>query len=810
MPVKQSSTNTLHIPELLSPAGNYECALAAIQNGADAVYLGLQKGSARKFAGNFNFDELKDIIQYAHELDVSVFVALNTLLYDSETDAALADAVKSSELGADALILQDLGLASEIVRLKEKGLISPYTALHASTQMSMGTTYAAEFLKKAGFDRLILPRELSINEIRKIAGENILPVECFVHGALCMSFSGQCLMSSYIGERSGNRGDCAQPCRMEYTYKGGKTEEKGYLLSPRDICGLPLLDRIVSTGVSSLKIEGRMKSSTYVALVTNVYRKALDRIKAGTFEEYKKSEMEEDIRNTKAVFSRGEYISGYLLNHLRKTDLTGDGPGRKGLHLGKLLSGPVLLPKKPGMPDGLNIVSVRLACNYIPSAGDGITVRYPDGAVFGGTVNTVSKKDSGTAEIRICSSDFRKYLREMTEGEVFLTSDTLLSEKVSNTFSKGCLNRRIGLQCSFRGMPGEYAVLRISDNRGNTVISQSEMVLEKAGSSPADYASVEKQLKKSGNTPYDINLTEVVTENAFIPVSVLNSLRRDALGKLSEIRKNSHTFPCPHIPVTEQYTLNGIKPGNIKGNTLYFFDEKDFLNSDVSKMKLFNPKMIYIPHTAWENEAAAEACRNTAAKLGAKLIASFPFISLGRELERISKNLESILTGKNESDGVLLTNPGDFILLKKYRNVIENRKVIALDYSFNVTNSCSVKFLDRFGPSVITVSPETVRDSGIDANSVFGTETLIEQVSDGRTVLMRTRHCVISPSGQGCGFCKGLSDASITDNRGAVYKIKPIPGDCQNIILSPGPFRGCSITENHVSLTRIVFDRPVI
>jgi putative protease len=285
------------LPELLSPAGGMESLRAAVENGADAVYMGGRGFNARRNAENFGEGELMEAIAYAHVRGVNVYITMNTLVSDSEMAEAVDAAGRMYEAGADALIVQDLGFAS-LLRRHLPGL-----PLHLSTQ---GTVYSAEgisALAPLGFSRVILARELTLEDIRRAAASPV-PVEVFAHGALCVCTSGQCLMSSFIGCRSGNRGLCAQPCRLPYNLDG----EKGYLLSPKDLCALELLPALVSAGVAALKIEGRMKSPEYVATATRVYRKYLDMCAAGG--EYRVDRA--DLGDLQLAFDRGGFTTGYL------------------------------------------------------------------------------------------------------------------------------------------------------------------------------------------------------------------------------------------------------------------------------------------------------------------------------------------------------------------------------------------------------------------------------------------------------------------------------------------------------------------
>lgn len=257
--------------DLLAPVGDFECLKAAVQNGADSVYFGSTLFSARAFANNFDLENLEKAIIYAKTRGVKTNLTLNTLIKDSEFDDAIELASKAYQFGIDAIIVQDLGLAKKLIQL------FPDLPIHGSTQMTVHNLNGALELQELGFKRVVLSRELSADEIAYICKNSDIEIECFAHGALCISYSGQCLFSSMLGGRSGNRGKCAGPCRLPYDLlENNKKIDSGYLLSTRDLCSLDFIPFFVNAGVDCLKIEGRMKNPEYVATVTRIYRKYID------------------------------------------------------------------------------------------------------------------------------------------------------------------------------------------------------------------------------------------------------------------------------------------------------------------------------------------------------------------------------------------------------------------------------------------------------------------------------------------------------------------------------------------------------
>ncbi len=288
--------------ELLAPAGGMAELIAAVQSGADAVYLGADMFSARAGAGNFDREQLKEAVEYAHFYNVKVHCAINTLIKEKELQSAIDTAIMAAECGVDALIIQDIGLANHLRK------VLPQIELHASTQMTVTSLEGVKYLEKQGFSRVVLARELSMAEIEKIVKGAKAEIEVFVHGAICMSYSGQCLMSSILGGRSGNRGRCAQPCRLCYDLlENGKAIDNAYILSPKDMALVEHLGSLKKIGVASLKIEGRLKSAEYVSAVTGIYRKYIDSCERVS---------REDMAELKNAFSRSGFTDGYYKGKL--------------------------------------------------------------------------------------------------------------------------------------------------------------------------------------------------------------------------------------------------------------------------------------------------------------------------------------------------------------------------------------------------------------------------------------------------------------------------------------------------------------
>lgn len=467
--------------ELLAPAGDRESLIAAVQNGADAVYFGARGFNARRNADNFEGEGLFDAVKYCHARGVRVYVTLNTMTRADETEALERAITEIYLSGADAAIVQDLGVAEAVRR------VAPEMDLHASTQMAVHNRQGVDYLAKRGFARVVLAREMDFSEIADCAGRGIL-LETFAHGALCVSCSGQCLMSSMIGGRSGNRGMCAQPCRMQYRLG----EKEGYLLSTRDLMTVEMLNRFSEAGVSSLKIEGRMRRPEYVAVVTGIYRRALDG----------RGVEERDIEALKQIYNRGGFTTGYAPGIEEQTLMYPARPNNAGVRVGRCdKKGEVTLEADIERGDAVSLrgdIPVRLA------------------GMAGEKVSCPEARKGDVITRYVCEKQMRAARSSYQKERPFFR-----------------LNARLTLAV------GKPASLRVDD--GERTAEVLGAVVQKALKAPADSARLIEQVKKTGGTPYEINDAMVVSDaDAFVPLGEINALRRAALAQLTAARCAVH------------------------------------------------------------------------------------------------------------------------------------------------------------------------------------------------------------------------------------------------------------------------------
>lgn len=778
---------THKVPELLAPAGSFACLKAAVQNGADAVYLGLKTGSARMGAENFTLAELEEAIRYAHIRGVRVYLALNTLLFENEIDAAYETAKNAVRIGVDALILQDLGLAAKICRNRNEFPCE----LHASTQMSIYNESGLNFLKQMGFDRCITARELSVAELTRLCAVQIMDVEVFCHGALCMSLSGQCLLSSFIGGRSGNRGTCAQPCRKKYALDSGRIcTSYAYRLSPSDFAALPHIRALIQAGVHSLKIEGRLKSPAYVAIATRYYRQAIDDLRG--------DDISGKMRDLQLLFGRGNFTSGYLFGKMPFRDITFRSAGRLGVPVGTVKEFPVKLPVPKTMPR--NLIRFRFTVQFdspetAMQAGAGITI-YDIGTeewnvVGGGTVNTVQyRNNSRCAEITVAGT-----LAAPGIGPYILsvTDDAQLRVAAENSLLGE--HKKIQISMKFQAHVGEKPKLELEDALGNKCICTAAAPCAQAVKSPASEGEIRKQLSKLGETPYIAeNIVIDAERGLFLPVSVLNTLRRDCTAQLSELRAKRRPVPVPEpfLPTQEAQPMTG-------GISLFFYHFEQFLSfqecalPEVLRPYRNEPRTYYIPLTAFYAGSASRFTQlekkltQLRSSCNCKIIAYFPYVSLGEALVNVKKELPGILDHFIGTflDGFLCENPGDLAFLRELQAIRANTSpLICCDYSFNAANCCALRLLGRSGVNRAALSPEVAPDCIAGAASIVNPEVVV----GGRIILMRSRHCYID-EGECCGKKLKCMQGkyALKDEYGCKFPILPQKEDCCSILLSHKP-----------------------
>ncbi|MFO0826331.1 MAG: DUF3656 domain-containing protein [Gemmataceae bacterium] len=541
-------TTPRHAPELLAPAGDWEALRAAVANGADAVYFGLSNFNARARAANFDPAELSTVMQFLHTRNVRGFVTLNTLIFSDELPAVTEFVKAVAAAGVDAVIVQDLGLVRLIKQL------APTLPVHASTQMTLTEPRGIAFVRNLGVERVVLARELSLAEIQKVTAATDTPVEVFVHGALCVAYSGQCLTSEALGGRSANRGQCAQACRLPYEMiVDGSARDLGdraYLLSPQDLAAYDHIKPLIDAGVISFKIEGRLKGGPYVAATTQTYRKAIDAaIEHAEFHLSRQEELE-----LAQTFSRG-FTPGFLEGNNHQRLVRGRFPKSRGVRIGKVVGF-----TKHGVKMQL---AERLPVESLIKPGDGVLfdIGKPETAEPGGRVWRVQPvkpvrcpelAEPITVELAF-EANTLEFAAIPTSCDVYRTDDPALRKRLEQTYSQDKPARRVPLAAKLTGELAGSITLTFTDTEGTSATATWSGPLEHATKRPTSPDEMREQLARLGDTPFELAEVEVsLPDGVLVPRSVLNDLRRQAASQLvtkrSEAKRHAIATPAAREP----------------------------------------------------------------------------------------------------------------------------------------------------------------------------------------------------------------------------------------------------------------------
>ncbi len=611
-------------PELLAPAGSMESLKAAIAAGCDAVYLSGKMYGARAFANNFDNDELESAIKLCHLYGIKVYITVNTLIYEDEVESFLEYIEFIHKINVDAVIMQDLGMIDLVRKM------FPNLEIHASTQAHVHNLEGTKFMEQLGLARVVLARETPIELIEEIKKNTNIELEIFVHGALCLSYSGQCLMSSLIGGRSGNRGSCAQCCRQPYDLikNNKKINKDKYLLSTKDLNTLYNIDKLIDIGIDSLKIEGRMKRPEYVYLIVSLYRKAIDSyIKKGRIDI-----KDEDIKEIKKIFNR-QFTKGFIFHEDNNNFTNSYRPNHMGIDIGKVIA------------YENNKVTIKLSDEL--NIGDGIRILGND---VGLTITNIFK--NGKKVISAIKGDIVTIpIKEkvFNDSKVVKTTDIKQLNKINELIQ---IERKISVDISIKLKENKPIQLSVNDGV-NTVIVESEQIIEKALKQPSSKEDILKQINKLGNTIYLVSNINIDYENnLFVPVKVLNELRRKVFNELD----NKRLFVIPFVKKE------------------YHIDIPDF---DVVKKK-----SILINHLEDYEECDEVYVDN---------------IDLYHQIDNATLKIERVLEHLPDYHQRLLV--GEIGSIYKYENIVT-------DFSLNVTNSYTVALLHSLGVDKVTLSYE--------------------------------------------------------------------------------------------------------
>lgn len=727
--------------ELLSPVGDFECLKAAVQNGADAVYFGAGSFNARAFATNFDDEALEKAITYAKLRGVKTNLTLNTLIKNDEMQSAIELAKKAYEFGIDAIIVQDLGLSRYLIKN------FPNLAVYASTQMSVHSLEGVLALQKMGFSRVVLSRELSLQEIEYICKNSDIEIEVFVHGALCISYSGQCLFSSMVGGRSGNRGKCAQPCRLPYELlENDKSIDNGYLLSPRDLCGLEYLPQLVNAGVSCLKIEGRMKTPEYVATVTRIYRKYLDLALSGQSFQIE----EQDKKNLLQVFNRGGFSNGHLAQSANHDLVYTTKSNNMGIFLGTI--------------SNFNPNKGRISFTTVDtvSVGDKISVENRKHETATYTISELMVNDKNIPQaFKGQKIKIGRMKGNISVGDkIYKIADKSLTTTALSTLETE--NRKIDLYCKMVVKKDMPVSIEISDSHSHTVNIVSDLFPATAINSPITSERLTTQICKTNNTPFNFKNVEIdLADGLYIQgISNINELRRQALVQYEE--KVVHSFKRSVSCITANYNVSTSSSfdGNKKISILL-----NILNTNFDYSSLKGVDKIYIPLKYFVLKDFTSTIKTITETFNTYIY--IPTIIRNNYNKLISQNLSNILSSY-KIKGFVVSNIGNLELLKNYQNDYE----FICNYTFNVFNDLTINELPY---DVVTLSPELNKS---DLQKIISTKKS-ELIVYGRTPLMNSNYCLLGKTNKCYTSCEHLCMHStnkkfyLKDRLGFLFRIIP-------------------------------------
>ncbi len=765
-------------PELLAPAGDWDCAKAAVANGADAVYFGLDAGfNARARAANFPLDELPPLIEFLHRHGVRGYVTLNTLAFSNELEPieALVRAIDAA--GTDAVLVQDIGLA-RLIRAAAPGL-----AIHASTQMTLTSAECIAAAASLGIERVVLARELSVREIARIRAETDVPLEVFVHGALCVAYSGQCLTSESFGGRSANRGECAQACRLPYELivDGVKREmgEKRYLLSPQDLAAYALVPELIDAGVVSLKIEGRLKTPEYVANITRHYRQAIDAAMAGRPVEFAPRQVEE----MELSFSRG-FSVGWLRGCDHKALVPAISSAKRGVCVGTVRA------VRPGR--AVVELSGRL------KAGDGVAFEGDRAAneEQGGRVFAMfergrrldGERDAGTVELSF-ANDAVDLARLRSGQAVWKTDDLELTHRLRKSFRGEIRGRDVAVEMTATAGVGRPLGVVATAAGLPPVECETREPLAEAIRHPLTRESLAAQLGRLGGTGFALmRLDAQIDGSPMVPLSVLGELRRQIVAKLEAVRATAVTAqrPRPDEPALPVLRRATARPAEIASPP-----QLSVLCRTLTQLHAalgFGISSLYADfQDIREHRQAVAAARDR----GATIFLATP---------RIQKPGESglfLAMERHAADGILVRNLAalDHFAKRSIRCVA--------DFSLNAANELTVDWLLRRGAERVTPSYDVNRDQLLDLVD-HAPAGLLEVVVHQHMPMFHMEHCVfcavLSPGTNktNCGRPCDTHLVQLRDHVGAVHPLKADVG-CRNTLFNAVPQSGAEVVPALVS-----------
>lgn len=712
--------------ELLAPAGSREALVAAVENGANAIYLAGNAFGARAYASNFDREALREAIHFAHLRKVAIHVTVNTIVADEEM-GPLRDYLRFLyEAGADAVLVQDLGVA----RVAHETV--PDLPLHASTQMSVSSLEGVRALAELGFTRVVLARELSLKEIRHICAHAPVEIETFMHGALCVCYSGQCLMSSMIGGRSGNRGRCAQPCRLPYTLVDEKGQDVlgdkagSYLLSPRDLSTIDVIPDLIEAGVSSLKIEGRMKRPEYVATVVRTYREAIDTYYAG--KGYAVTQEERD--DLAQIFNR-DFTTAYLEGRPGKAMMSDRRPNNRGLLIGRVTA----------YDWDARIVTVKLSGRL--GLGDQVDFWVKVGGRVTATISALTDAKGRAVEEGQAGDtvSFAIPSAVRDHDRVFKVYDARLMERAKETYASGAPVRRIPVAIEVRAAVGEPLTVTLCDAEGHRGEGRTDFIGEPARKRPLSEETIRKQVSRLGTSVYEMkSLHCEIAGEVMVPMSEINEARRKAVEaldalRLKEIEAREHR-PEP------KFTDRIARPTPKKADFLVAVDTLGKAEAALAA----GADGILFGGESYEHRVIApeeyERAWQMAREAGARIDFNTPRIVHDGQQKHVERLLDAFAAFP--PDAVHVHNIAMLALVRRLTDF-----AIHADYSLISYNKQTLAFLKDYGASGATLSPELTAK---EIRQLAKESPLpLTCIVHGRLELMVSNYCVTGSFLGGCG-----------------------------------------------------------
>lgn len=742
---REEMTKNKSIPEILAPCGSYEILVAAVKAGADACYIGGTKFGARAYAENLGTDSIIKAIDYAHCHNTSLYLTVNTLFKNNEIKELYDYLLPYYEAGLDAVIVQDLGVFSYVKKL------FPDIAIHCSTQMNINSLHAARFMKEQGASRIVTAREMSLNEIKKIKENVDIEVETFVHGAMCYSYSGQCLMSSLAGGRSGNRGRCAQPCRKCYDGK--------YLLSMKDMCTLEHIPELIDVGIDSLKIEGRMKNEYYVASAVDAYHELCEDYIKNDFSIEKAKKYKFKLAN---IYNRGGFSDGYFFMHNGPDMISLDRPNNQGVCVGKFISA----------SDG----KIELKLEQHLYKGDVLELKLNNHEIIEITSGIEGKKGE---LVKLNAPKTKQIIKNQS---VYRTRCNKILDETAKIIEE---SKKIPVKCSFNGIVGKEASFSISVEFDNKNFSYTAFgnVIEKSMNRPAKEDDVKEKLMQMGDTNYYIAELDIkISDNSFIPASLVKNIRRNAVSGLEEAICNSYRRCVSNL---SEENINTTKPFDVKTER-----ELNIGVLTVAQLKavikyncyngIYMDKELYL-------DAQKEGLIDVLKSKNINIYVSLPYIiDSCFNMDEYLQNLDI--------NGIYIRNIDGFSASLEHNT--DEYKIIVGSSLYSYNNE-AVGFIDAFIDDIIYELPKELNEQELRGLAHSKKELVVYEYQQ----VMLSAQC-IRKNMSGCN--KKNDIIKIIDDKGNVFYSRAVCSECCNVIYNGKPlYLFDKLTENNIRLMEI-------